>query len=607
MLDLSTRPCSWYLFAGWMLALGGVPITSAEDFLPPELPWQGASERLLAPPDDPWITPGEQSGLTESPDYAQTVAWLKKLDDASPLVQLRVFGQTAEGRELVVAIASREGGATPGELRANGRPTLLAQAGIHAGEIDGKDAGMMLLRDIAFRGESALLDKANLLFIPVLNADGHERASPWNRPNQRGPARQGWRTTAQNLNLNRDYVKLDAPEMQALLRLINQWQPSLYLDIHVTDGVDYQYDITYGFNGWNGDFAWSPQIGKWLDTELRPDLDGALSDAGHIPGPLVFAVDRQDITQGISLGAYNPRYSSGYGDLRHLPTVLVENHSLKPYRQRVLGTRVLLEAALETLGERAASLRAAIADDSAARPQSIWMNWGGRGSSRCTIDFLGVESETYISPASGARVVRWLGTRKTYPEVPVFPHVPGVALRRPKAYIVPATKPDVIARLRWHGIQMQRMTEPTTLPVSMYRLVDPQPDAMPYEGRHRMTTGLGIETLRCEFPAGSVRVSTDQPLGDLVVVMLAPTSVDSLLAWGFFPEILQRTEYIERYAIAPLAEQMLQDDAALNREFQSKLAEDQDFASDAQARLRWFYERSRYYDQRYLRYPIGIQ
>jgi len=595
------------LIISLLLGFQAIPSSLAQDFLPPQPVWHGASERLIVPPDDPWITPAEASGLTKTPDYDQTLAWLKKVDGASPLIELDVFGRTAEGRELVVAVASKEGARRPEQLRANRRPTLLVQAGCHAGEIDGKDAGMMLIRDIAFREKSHLLDKANLLFIPVLNADGHERASEWNRPNQRGPIRRGWRTTAQNLNLNRDYVKLDAPEMRALLRLLDDWQPSLYLDVHVTDGIDYQYDITYGFHGWDGDFAWSPQIGRWLDKTLRPGLDAALKNAGHIPGPLVFALNGRDITQGISLGHYNPRYSSGYGDLRHLPTVLVENHSLKPYRQRVLGTRVLLEAALKTLGANAVSLKAAILDDSAARPQRIPMNWGRGGGGQRTIDFLGTAYETYVSSVSGAKEIRWLGEPKTYPALPVRLDKAGIELRRPRAYVVPATKPEVIERLKWHGIRMQTFAQATTLPVSMYRLVDPRPDSTPYEGRHRTTTGVKLEEHVHTFPAGSVRVPTDQPLGDLTVVMLEPQSTDSLFAWGCFPEILQRTEYIEGYVIAPMAEKMLAEDARLKAEFEAKLAADPAFAADRRARLRWFYQRSKFYDQRYLLYPVGIE
>src|SRR3712207_487685 len=165
----------------------------------------------------------------------------QRLDAASPLIRMERFGKTAQGRDLWVVTAARGGRLDPK------KPTGLAQGGIHSGEIDGKDAGLMLLRDIAFRGKAGLLDRANFLFVPVFNADGHERTSPYNRPNQRGPASQGWRTTAQNLNLNRDYAKADSPEMRAMLALLRKYDPDLYLDLHVTDGVDYQHDITFVF------------------------------------------------------------------------------------------------------------------------------------------------------------------------------------------------------------------------------------------------------------------------------------------------------------------------------------------------------------------------
>ena len=224
-------PVTFFLLIATGLAAG------PQDFLPPTQPWHGASEALIAKADNPWITPSEKTGLTESPTYVDTIAWLKKLCAATPLLKMTEFGRTAQGRALFVVVASKEGAATPAALATNGRPTLLAQAGIHSGEIDGKDAGLMLLRDIAFGGKSGLLDHANFLFVPIFNADGHERSSEWNRPNQRGPVHQGWRTTAQNLNLNRDYVKADAPEMQAMIGLLRASDPALYLDLHVTDGL----------------------------------------------------------------------------------------------------------------------------------------------------------------------------------------------------------------------------------------------------------------------------------------------------------------------------------------------------------------------------------
>ncbi|MDI1250613.1 MAG: M14 family metallopeptidase [Lacunisphaera sp.] len=570
-----------------------------QDFLPPAPPWHGASEVLLAPAGHPWITPAEKTGLTDSPGYDETVAWLKKLCAATPLVTMEEFGRTAQGRPLY-AVLARRGGA--------GKPVLLAQAGIHSGEIDGKDAGLMLLRDIAFGGKAALLDHADFLFVPVFNADGHERASAWNRPNQRGPVHQGWRTTAQNLNLNRDYLKADSPEMQAMLALINRWQPALYLDLHVTDGVDYQYDITFGYNGSAGQFAWSPRVGAWLEASFEPMVSAALTQQGHIPGPLVFATNNRDLNAGIGAGVAGPRFSQGYGDLRHIAAVLVENHSLKSYKQRVLGTYVLLEAALQSLAAHGAELRAAIAADSAARPAQLPVNWSQAGAPTTTIDFKGIAYEEYLSPASGTKEVRWLGTPMLYPKLKVQLARSTLSLARPRAYYVPVTRPDLIARLRLHGLAVEALTEGKTARVDLARLVGPKSASAPYEGRHPVSFER-LEWIPADeyYPAGSVRVPTDQPLGDLAMMMLEPACSDSLLAQGFFPEILQRTEYIEGYVVAPLAEKMLAADPALKAEFEAKLAADPKFAADPTARLQWFYARSPFYDSRYLLYPVGIE
>ena len=220
------------------------------------------------------------------------------------------------------------------------------------GEIDGKDAGMMLLRDMTVRGTKRdLLEHANFLFVPIFNVDGHERTSRFGRVNQRGPEVMGWRTTAKNLNLNRDYAKADSPEMRAMIGALNQWLPDLYLDLHVTDGADYQYDITFGFNGRGGH---SPAIVEWLEKTFTPAVTNDLAAAGHIPGSTDVPnwIDETDWLKGIKGWNAEPRFSTGYGDVRHLPTVLLETHSLKPYDQRVLGTYVYLESALRTSGQK---------------------------------------------------------------------------------------------------------------------------------------------------------------------------------------------------------------------------------------------------------------
>lgn len=565
--------------------------------LPPELAWRGASERLVAKVSDPWITPAEAAGFRRTPTYAETRAWLERLAAASPLIRIEVFGGSPQGRDMIAVVVSKDGAALD-----PAKPVLLAQAGIHAGEIDGKDAGLMLLRDIALKGKAGLLDRANLVFVPIFNVDGHERSGAFNRPNQRGPENQGWRTTAQNLNLNRDYLKADAPEMRAMIGLIRKYDPALYLDLHVTDGHDEQYDVTISYNGWNGLYAYSPAIGRWLDARFKPATDAALAKAGHIPGLYVDLIDTKRAAAGVFYNATTPRFSNGYGDLRRVPSVLVETHSLKPYRQRVLGTYVLVEAALKLLGDDAAGVRAAIAADRAARPRTATLAWRPLKDPVATMAWKGIAQDTYPSPASGRAEVRWLGKPQNE-RVGVFGEEPSTVATLPVAWWVPPTAPEIIDRLRLHGVQFETLAEPRTVEVEMARLVDPKLGNA-NEGRVPLTASVARERRRETWPAGSVRVPADQPLAALAALWLEAESPEGALAWNLAPAILQRTEYIEGYAIAPLADAML-DVPKIKAEFDAKLAADPKFAADGDARLAWFYARTPYSDERYLLYPVG--
>jgi hypothetical protein len=222
-------------------------------------------------------------------------------------------------------------------------------------------------------------------------------------------------------------------------------------------------------------------------------------------------------------------------------------------------------------------------------------------------EFLPIARETYRSPASGAEETRWLGRAAPATRMPQFGQEHTIELRRPRAYWVPATKPDVITVLRLHGVQFETINEARTVTVEMLRLPHAEVSP-PFEGRTRVTAGEPERITREEWmPPGSIRVPTDQPLGNLAMILLEPQSEDSLFAWGFFNEILSRVEYLEAYALAPMADEMLATDPALRAEFEARLAADPAFAANPDARLAWFYERSPYYDQRYLLYPVGIE
>ena len=575
-------------------------LASAETaILPPLIPWNGASRTLALPASDPWVTPSEADGFRTTPRYEETVAYLRRLTAASPNLRLVSLGKSAEGRDVWMVIASKERAFTPEALRRTNKPVILAQGGIHAGEIDGKDAGLMLLRDMTVKGtKRELLDRATLLFVPIFNVDGHERVSRFSRINQRGPEPSGWRTNARNLNLNRDYMKADAEEMRAMIRAIDTWKPDLYIDLHVTDGSDYQYDITYG---WNGAAGHSPAISRWLANVFRAPVDEGLRAMGHIPGPLVFTDD--PLTAGIGSGQSDPRLSHGYGDARHLPSILVENHSLKPYDQRVLGTYVFLEHTLRTIGRDFVSLREAAAADRARRG-TVPLTWRAPANAPLEeVEFLGIESRKVLSPITGSVRIEWLGK-------PVTGRVPikresevATSVTPPRAYWVPAAWHEVIGKLELHGIPFERITAPRTVEVTMVRLLDAKYTTPQFEGHVRVTATPVPEKRKETFPAGSVRVATDQPLGTLVTLLLEPTSPDSLFQWGFFNSVLSPTEYMESYIMEPMAEKLLADNPALAEEFRRKVQEDTSFTG--RARLQWLYERTPWYDERARLYPVG--
>jgi len=577
-------------------------LTSAQTpVLPPLIPWNGASRALMLPATDRWVTPSEATQFRTTPRYDETVAYLRRLVAAAPQLKMLSLGKSAEGRDLWLVVASKEGASTRDALRRNGRPTLFAQGGIHAGEIDGKDAGLMLLRDMTVRGtKRELLDRANLLFVPIFNVDGHERFTRYSRINQRGPEESGWRTNARNYNLNRDYVKADTEEMRAMLHALVTWQPDLYIDLHVTDGADYQYDVTYG---WNPKEGHSPAIASWLDAKFRPNVDRGLQQMGHVPGPLVFT---DDPLAGLAGGITDPRLSNGYGDARQLPSILVENHSLKPYDQRVLGTYVFLEHALRAIGADPQGLRNAIASDRARREDPVAMAWKeDPNATSPIIDVLGIASRKTLSPISGGVRTEWLGkpvtNRAPYrQQTAIVTSAP-----RPKAYWIPAAWREVVAMLDLHGIQYERLAAPRDVDVTMDRFDEPKYAAQQFEGRVRVTANATPEKRREHYLAGSVRVPTDQPLGTLAVLLLEPSSPDSLFQWGFFNSILAPTEYVESYIMEPMAERMLAEDPKLADEFRAKIESDEKFRGDARARLQWLYERTPWYDERARLYPVG--
>lgn len=555
------------------------------------------------------LTPFELSGGRETPRYAETVAWLEELADASDLMRLTDFGVSPQGRALPLVIVDGRGRFEPDAPADRGdRIVLLVEACIHAGESCGKDAGMLLLRDLAADPVRAAerLGDVTLLFVPIFNVDGHERYSPWGRINQNGPVEMGWRTTAQNLNLNRDFLKADTPEMQAWLTMWNAWEPDFFVDIHSTDGADYQYALTYGLEtGGNLEAG----LTEWV-LDYREGMHERMAADGFPLSPYVSFRKWHDPRSGLSSWVAGPRFSQGYAALRNRPGLLIETHMLKDYPTRVESTRRMLEHTLDWLNERGAGLRERIAaadrftagGEFRARPFPLRFSPTENSE---PFEFLGVEYEPVTSAVTGGEFFRFGDRPDTFTVGHYNENVPSVTAHLPEAYLVPAEWTRVLDRLAWHGVRTRRLAEPVTLEVATVRFTDPKWRERPYEGHHTVTFSTEPLTETRTFAAGSVLVPMDQRLARVAAHLLEPEGPDSLVQWGFFDPIFERVEYVESYVIEAMIPKMIEENPSLLEELEAVKAADPDFAANPWAIRMWFYEKTPYYDQRVDIYPVG--
>ncbi|MGN6383288.1 MAG: M14 family metallopeptidase [Dyella sp.] len=558
-----------------------------------------------------WTTPAEAAHFRTTPSYADMLAYLQRLQRAAPdKLKLVHFGTTPEGRPMMAVIASGDGTFDPAAARAAHKPVVLLQAGIHPGEIEGKDAGLMLLRDIAVTGKwPHVLDHAVLVFIPVFSADGHENSSPYHRINQNGPERQGFRGQAQYLNLNRDYIKADAPEMRAWLKLWQRWLPDFLIDVHTTDGADYQYDLTWYLEDAH---KLDPGVSAWQQALMGKAIP-AYEKRGHLASIYLEFKDGRDPTKGIANFGSGPRFSTGYAALQNRPALLIETHMLKPYAVRVRATYDLVHELLAQIDAAPAPLLAA---NAAADARVIAR--AGQPGAQVPITFKpSPESTPYQlkgyaftlthSDVSGSEWIHYdPHTPRTYRIRNWNDLLPDLSVTPPAAYVVPAQWTVVIDRLAAHGIAMQRIDHAVTVRAAGYQLDHPHWADAPFEG-HLMLREVDVTPVNREvtLPPGSVIVPMDQRAANVAIALLEPQAPDSLLRWGYLDAVFEPKEYGEPRVLEQLARDMLAKDSALKADFQHRLASDAAFAASPRARLEYFFERSPWYaSQAVGAYPV---
>lgn len=555
---------------------------------------------------DRWLTDYERSGHTKTPRYKETMEYCRKLEKASPWVRVTNFGKSPEGRLLPLVIVSKEGAFSAKAAAKTGKAILLIQNGIHAGEIDGKDACLMLIRDMTItKTMASLLDHVILLVIPIYNVDGHENFGPYHRINQHGPEEMGWRVTAQNLNLNRDYLKADAPETRAWLGLFHEWKPDFFIDAHVTDGTDYQNIVTYGIESHVNVAA---PVRSWVKKNFLP-MVSSLKPGGVPISPYIFLRDDLDPLKGIQGGTAPPRYSTIYTTLHNRPGLLIETHMLKEYKSRVEGTYDLIVGTLGLINREASSLRAAVrrADEETMKGlgKSFPVLFASSEIPNETVRYLGIKQRNEPSEISGT--TRRVFTGEPFEaEVPRFDSIVAVkSIDPPAAYLIPQQWQEVIQRLKIHGVRLEQLSRTKELAVETYRFSNAKWQERPFEGRHPLTYSVTKSTERRQFPAGTVVVRLNQPAARVVIHALEPEAPDAFAAWGFFDAVFEEKEYAEDYVMETLAREMIAKDPRIREEFDAKVKADTSFAKNPAARLHFFYERSPYWESQVNQYPVA--
>ena len=561
-----------------------------------------------------WQTRAERSGYRLTSDYDETMRFCRTLAAGTEWIKLESYGVSGQGRDLPLLIVSMERAFTPEAARATGKSIILIQNGIHSGEIEGKDACLALLRDITvLHTRESLLDHAILLVLPIFSVDAHERRGKYNRINQNGPEEMGWRTTPVGLNLNRDYLKAEAPEMRALIsRVFTRWWPHLLVDDHTTDGADYQHDVTYGFNHGAG----TPSaVDRWLTVAFEGRVVPRLSALGHLPAPYLEFRKGGDPLSGIDFGNSRPRYSTGYAPLQCRPAILVETHMLKPYETRVRATYDLLLALLEDINAHPRELTDAVAaaeaeviargrEPNPARREVVLTSKTSEKS--LPFPYKGVVAKLEPSDIAGGPVPRYSAT-PWETVIPIYRDiVPTLTVRQPAGYLVPQEWTVCRDRLDLHGVRYRRFATAWSDTVEVARVLEWSWESRPDQGHRPVTIARVANERRWRsFRPGDLWVPLDQRSAMIAVNLFEAQGPDGLAYWNAFDSVLELKEYAEDYVMEPIARTMLAADTVLAREFRTRLAADTAFAHSPAQRLDFFYRRSPWADPEQNLLPVA--
>ncbi|MFY0645139.1 MAG: hypothetical protein JXR19_11820 [Bacteroidia bacterium] len=536
--------------------------------------------------------------------YHEGIAWWDSLSNYSEKISLQTFGQTDASYPLHLAIFSNKN-VELGTIKRSGLPVLLINNAIHPGEPDGVDASMAFFRKLASNNDYANKFKDLVIVcIPYYNIGGTLNINSHTRANQNGPKAYGFRGNAQNLDLNRDFVKCDSRNALSFSNLIEIIDPDVYVETHVSNGADYPYVMTYLPTQ-------ADKLGYGMDKIqrelLNPKLEENMLKAAF---PIVPYVNVHGIPLDSSYTAFydSPRYSTGLMALRQSFAYITESHMLKPYDDRVQATYKFIESIGEiTLIEQKAIKRARHdARQAVSTADSFALDWKIDSTRWRDLDFTVYQAGFKKSLTTGYDRLYYDRSAPSSINMKYYEFMkPTIQRKKPKAYVLNGGYKDVIERLNKLGIHMQIIKADTTIEVVEYRISSFETSPTPFEKHyfHHNTT-FSRDTILKIFVTGDCIIELGNYKDRMVVELLEPDGPDSYFNWNFYDAILQQKEWYSPYVFEDEAFALLSEDKDLQESFEMMKASTPGFAQNPQWQLYWIYQQSPHYEASHMQLPI---
>jgi hypothetical protein len=545
----------------------------------------------------------EKSKGKETETYQEIIEWWKKADAASSYVSMKEMGPTDAGYPLHLVLVSSDKDFNISSIKKKNKIIIFINNGIHPGEPDGIDATMLLIKEIN-RTPKLLPSNVVLAIIPVYNIGGTLNRSSNYRVDQNGPEEFGFRGNSQNLDLNRDFIKLDSKEAFTFTKIFHYLNPDVFIDNHVSDGADYQHVMTLLTSQHN---KLGGEAGKFLNQQFEPALYSSMKEFGW---DLVPYVNHFGETPDKGWNEFwdSPRYSSGYTTLWTTFSFVPETHMLKPYQQRVEATRDLMKCFIaftsthsrEIIGIRNAQKKNQLTQ------QTFPIAWKWDRTKSTPITFKGYAAEHKASGVSGLPRLYYNREKPFEIKVPFYnEYIDTLSVQTPKAYIIPQGWYKVVERLAANGVQMRRIAHDTAIEVQWYRIESYQSGQRPFEGHHvnsGVQVSLHMEMVK--FRKGDYFIPLNQQANRFLIETLEPQGEDSYFAWNFFDPILGQKEGYSDYHFEDVAAEYLKNNPELKNKLEQRRSSDSAFARNVNAQLNFVFQNSPYYEPDHLRYPV---